>query len=47
MIGVLLPGALGIKEPIDLLLVEGGALLGPIGNGDCVVVAALAVAGLG
>ena len=29
VVGVLLPGALGVKEPVKLLLVEGGALLGP------------------
>jgi hypothetical protein len=47
VVGILVPGALGIKEPFELLLVEGGALLGPIGNGDGVVGAALAIAGLG
>ena len=44
---VLMPGALGVKEPVELLLVEGGALLGPIGDGDGVVGAVLALASLG
>jgi len=47
VVGVLVQGELGIKEPIELLLVEGGVLLGPIGNGDGIVGAALALAGLG
>jgi hypothetical protein len=47
VIGVLVPGALGVKKPIELLLVEGGTLLGPIGDCNGVVGAALAVAGLG
>ena len=46
VVGVLVPGALGVKEPVELLLVEGGALLGPIGDGDGVVRAALALASL-
>jgi hypothetical protein len=41
------PRALGIKEPVELLLVEGGALLRPVSNGDDVVGAALAFASLG
>ena len=28
------PGTLGVKEPVEVLLVEGGALLGPIGDDD-------------
>ena len=49
VVGVLMPGALGVKEPVELLLVEGGALLGPIGSsdGDGVVGAALALVSLG
>ena len=46
VVGVLVPGALGIKEPVELLLVEGGALLRSISDGDDVVGAALALAGL-
>jgi hypothetical protein len=46
VVGVLVPGALGVKEPVELLLVEGGALLGSIGDGDGVVGAALTLAGL-
>ena len=45
VVGILVPGAFGIEKPVELLLIEGGALLGPIG--DSVVGAALAVAGLG
>ena len=47
VVGVLLPGALGVKEPVELLLVEGGALLGSISDGDGVVRATLALASLG
>ena len=47
MVGILVLGALGVKEPVELLLVEGGALLGPIGDGDGVVGAALALASPG
>ena len=47
VVGILVPGTLGVKEPIDLLLVEGGALLGPIGDGNGVVRAVLVLAGLG
>ena len=46
VVGVLVPGAFGIKEPVELLLVEGGALLRSISDGDDVVGAALALAGL-
>ena len=46
VVGVLVPGTFGIKEPVELLLVEGGALLRLIGDGDNVVVATLAFAGL-
>ena len=46
MISVLVPGTLGVKEPVEFLLVEGGALLGPIGDSDGVVGAALALASL-
>ena len=47
VVGVLVPGALGVKEPTELLLVEGGALLGPVGDGDSVVGAALALSSFG
>ena len=47
MVGVLVLGALGIKEPVELFLVEGGALLGLISDGDRVVGAVLALTGLG
>ena len=47
VVGVLVPGALGVKEPVELLLIEGGALLGLIDDGDGVVWAALALASLG
>ena len=46
VVGVLVPGAFGIKEPVELFLVEGGALLRLIGDGDGVVGAALALVGL-
>ena len=42
-----MPGALGVKEPVKLLLVKGGTLLGPIGDGDGVIGAALVLASLG
>ena len=32
--GVLVPGALGIKEPVELLLVERDVLMGSVGDGD-------------
>ena len=47
VVGVLVPGALGVKEPVELFLVEGGALLGLISDGDRVVGAVLALTGLG
>jgi hypothetical protein len=47
VVGILVPGTLGIKEPVELLLVEGCALLGPIGDSDGVVGAALALTSLG
>ena len=46
VVGVLVPWTFGIKEPVELLLVEGGALLRSISDGDDVVGAALALAGL-
>ena len=46
VIGVLVPGTFVFKEPVELLLVEGGALLRSISDGDDVVGAALALAGL-
>ena len=47
VVGLLVPGTFGIKEPVELLLVEGGALLRSISDDDGVVEAALALAGLG
>ena len=47
VVGVFVPGALGVEEPVKLLLFKGGALLRPVGNSDGVVEATLAVAGLG
>ena len=47
VVGVFVPGALGVEEPIELLLVGGGTLLRPINDSDSVVGAVLAVAGLG
>jgi hypothetical protein len=47
VVGVLVPGTFGIKEPVELLLVEADALLRSISDGDGVVGAALALAGLG
>ena len=40
-------GALGVEEPVELLLVEGGTLLRPVGNSDGIVGAALAITGIG
>ena len=47
VVGVFVLGALGVEEPVKLLLVEGGALLRPVGNSDGVVGATLAVTSLG
>ena len=47
VVGVFVPRALGVKEPVELLLVEGGMLLRPVGDRDDIVGAALAIAGLG
>ena len=47
VVGIFMPGALGVEEPVELLLVEGGALLRSVGDSDSVVGAALAIAGLG
>ena len=47
VIRVLVPGALGVEKDVELLLIVGGTLLGPIGDGDGVVGAALALASLG
>ena len=47
VVGVFVPGALGVEEPIELLLVEGGMLLRPVGDHDGIVGAALAFVGLG
>ena len=45
--GIFVSGALGVEEPVELLLVEGGMLLRAVGNSDSIVGAALAIAGLG
>ena len=47
VVGILVPGTFGIKELVELLLVEGGALLGSIGDDNSVVGAMLAITGLG
>ena len=47
VVGVLVQGTFGIKDLVELFLVEGGALLRSIGDGDGIVGAALALAGLG
>ena len=47
VVGILVPRTFGVEKPIELLLVEGGALLGSIGDGDGVVGAAHTVAVLG
>jgi len=47
VVGVLVPGTFGIKEPVELLLVEGGSLLGLVSDGYGVVGAVLALAILG
>ena len=47
VVGILVPGTFGIKEPVKLLLIEGGALLGSVGDGDGVIGATLALASLG
>jgi len=47
VVGIFVPGALGVEEPVELLLVEGGTLLRPVGNNDGIVGAALAITGLG
>ena len=47
VVGVFMPRALGVEEPVELLLVEGGALLGSIGDDNSVVGAMLAITGLG
>jgi len=47
VVGVFVPGALGVEEPVKFLLVEGSTLLGPIGDSDGVVGASFALASLG
>ena len=44
---VLVPRTLAIQEPVQVRLVEGGAELGPFGDGDGVLGATLAVPVLG
>ena len=47
VVGVFVSGALGVEEPVKLLLVEGSTLLRPVGDDDGVVGAVLVIAGLG
>jgi hypothetical protein len=47
VVGILVPGALAINEPIQVLLVQGGALSGSIYHVDGVLKAALAILVLG
>jgi hypothetical protein len=47
VVGIFVPRAHGVKEPVELLLVEGSTLLRPVGDGDGVVGAVLAIVGLG
>jgi hypothetical protein len=47
VVGVLVPGALSVKEPVELFLVEEGVLLGSFGNGNNIVEAMLKITGLG
>ena len=47
VVRILMPRTLAIQEPIQVRLVEGGAELGPLGNGDGVLGATLAVPVLG
>ena len=47
VVRVLVPGTLAIQEPVQVCLVEGGAELGPLGDGDSVVGATLEVPVLG
>jgi len=47
VVRVLVPGALAIQEPIQVHMLEGGAELGPLGDGDSVLGATLAFPVLG
>ena len=47
VVGVFVLGALGVEEPVELLLVEGGTLLRPVSDGNDIVGAVLAIASLG
>jgi hypothetical protein len=47
VVGIFVPGTLGVEEPVKFLLVEGSTLLGPIGDSDGVVGAAFVLASLG
>ena len=47
MVRVLVPGALAIQEPIQVHMLEGGAELGPLSDGDSVLGATLAFPVLG
>ena len=47
MVCVLVPRTLAIQEPVQVYLVEGGAELGPLGDGDGVLGATLAIPVLG
>ena len=47
VVGVLVPQALAIEEPVEVLLVEGRPELGPVSDGDGVLRALLVVLALG
>ena len=47
VVGVFVPGVLGVDKPVELLQVKGGTLLRPVGDNDVIVGAALAIVGLG
>jgi hypothetical protein len=47
VVGVLVPQALAIEEPVEVLLVEGRPELGPVSDGDGVLRAPLVVLALG
>jgi hypothetical protein len=47
VVGVFVPGALGVEEPTELLLVKRGTLLRPISDSNSVVEPTLVIVGLG
>jgi hypothetical protein len=47
VVGVFVPGVLGVDKPVEHLQVKGGTLLRLVGDNDVIVGAALAIAGLG